>query len=93
MSVVVATAYMEEAERFDWLVAMDAGKILATGTPAELKARSGAQSVEDAFISLLPAWRRAGHRTFQIPPRQIIDDASRSSWRAASPADLVISPR
>ncbi len=74
MSVVVATAYMEEAERFDWLVAMDAGKILATGTPAELKARSGAQRVEDAFISLLPAWRRAGHRTFQIPPRQIIDD-------------------
>ena len=38
MSVVVATAYMEEAERFDWLVAMDAGKILAAGAPAELKA-------------------------------------------------------
>ena len=34
MSVIVATAYMEEAERFDWLVAMDAGKVLATGTPA-----------------------------------------------------------
>ena len=41
MSVVVATAYMEEAERFDWLVAMNAGKILATGTPAELKVRPG----------------------------------------------------
>ena len=38
MSVVVATAYMEEAERFDWLVAMNAGKVLATGSPAELKA-------------------------------------------------------
>ena len=38
MSVLVATAYMEEAERFDWLVAMNAGKVLATGTPAELKA-------------------------------------------------------
>ncbi|MCB2627738.1 ATP-binding cassette domain-containing protein, partial [Listeria monocytogenes] len=31
MSVLVATAYMEEAERFDWLVAMDDGKVLATG--------------------------------------------------------------
>jgi ABC-type multidrug transport system ATPase subunit len=31
MSVVVATAYMEEAERFDWIVAMDAGKLLAMG--------------------------------------------------------------
>ena len=33
MSVVVATAYMEEAERFDWLVAMNAGRVLAAGTP------------------------------------------------------------
>jgi ribosome-dependent ATPase len=38
MSVIVATAYMEEAERFDWLVAMDAGKVLATGTPANCTA-------------------------------------------------------
>ena len=34
MSVMVATAYMEEAERFDWLVAMNAGRVLATGSPA-----------------------------------------------------------
>ncbi len=31
MSVLVATAYMEEAERFDWLVAMSAGRVLTTG--------------------------------------------------------------
>ena len=31
MSVLVATAYMDEAERFDWLVAMDAGRVLAAG--------------------------------------------------------------
>ncbi len=41
MSVLVATAYMDEAQRFDWLVAMDDGKVLATGTPAELLARTG----------------------------------------------------
>src|SRR5580698_5858786 len=34
MSVLVATAYMEEA-RFDWLVAMNAGKVLGTGTSAD----------------------------------------------------------
>ena len=39
MSVLVATAYMEEAERFDWLIAMNGGKILATGSPAGLKAQ------------------------------------------------------
>ena len=40
--MVVATAYMEEAERFEWLAAMNAGKVLATGSPAELKAKTGA---------------------------------------------------
>ncbi|SUC46958.1 Uncharacterized ABC transporter ATP-binding protein YbhF [Providencia stuartii] len=40
MSVLVATAYMEEAERFDWLVAMDDGKVMATGHASELKAQN-----------------------------------------------------
>jgi ribosome-dependent ATPase len=73
MSVIVATAYMEEAERFDWLVAMDAGKILATGSPAELKAGTGAKTVEDAFIALLPDQQQGGHHALQIPPRRIFD--------------------
>jgi ribosome-dependent ATPase len=73
MSVIVATAYMEEAERFDWLAAMDAGKILAIGSPAELKAGSCAATVEDAFIALLPEQQRGGHQRLQIPPRRIVD--------------------
>ncbi|CCE01651.1 ribosome-associated ATPase/putative transporter RbbA [Bradyrhizobium sp. STM 3809] len=54
MSVIVATAYMEEAGRFDWLIAMNEGRILATGTPAELKAQTCAETIEEAFIALLP---------------------------------------
>src|ERR1035437_9318022 len=50
MSVIVATAYMEEAERFDWLVAMDAGKVLAIGTPDELRTNSHSETLEAAFI-------------------------------------------
>jgi ribosome-dependent ATPase len=73
MSVIVATAYMEEAERFDWLAAMNAGKVLATGSPAELKAKAGAATVEDAFIALLPE-QPGGRRRLQIPPRRIIDN-------------------
>lgn len=68
MSVIVATAYMEEAERFDWLIAMDAGRVLATGTPAELHAMSGTDSLEAAFIALLPEDRRRGHHAVTIPP-------------------------
>ena len=68
MSVMVATAYMDEASRFDWLVAMDAGRILATGTPQELYARTGTQSLEAAFIALLPEEKRRGHVAVTIPP-------------------------
>jgi ribosome-dependent ATPase len=74
MSVIVATAYMEEAERFDWLAAMNAGKVLATGSPAELKTRAGAATVEEAFIALLPE-QPGGRHGLQIPPRRIFDAA------------------
>ena len=66
MSVVVATGYMEEARRFDWLVAMDAGRVLATGAPAELLARTGCSTLEQAFIALLPEAQGAGYRPVEI---------------------------
>ncbi|MBY0368437.1 MAG: ribosome-associated ATPase/putative transporter RbbA [Burkholderiaceae bacterium] len=73
MSVIVATAYMEEAEAFDWLVAMDAGRVLATGTPAEL--RGAHASLEQAFIALLPEEKRRGHREVVVPPLAAEADA------------------
>lgn len=69
MSVVVATAYMEEAEQFDWLAAMDSGCIIATGTPAELQERTGAKSLEAAFVSLLPEAKKRAHIEVKITPR------------------------
>ncbi|MBL9084225.1 MAG: ribosome-associated ATPase/putative transporter RbbA [Planctomycetales bacterium] len=74
MSVLVATAYMEEAEEFDRLVAMDAGRVLDTGSPEELLARTGAASMESAFIALLPEEKRRSHRIVEIPPRDESDD-------------------
>ncbi len=70
MSVLVATAYMEEAERFDWLVAMDGGRVIGTGTPAELRAQTGQKTLDGAFIALLPEERRQTHHALVIPPRQ-----------------------
>ncbi len=74
MSVLVATAYMDEAQRFDWIVSMDAGRVLATGTPAELLARTGSDSLEAAFIRLLPEEKRRGHEPVTIPPLQAGDE-------------------
>ncbi len=68
MSVVVATAYMGEAERFDRLVAMHAGRVLAEGTPAELRARTGAATLEQAFIALLPEAKRSQHQPVALAP-------------------------
>ncbi|MHA1564914.1 MAG: ATP-binding cassette domain-containing protein, partial [Alphaproteobacteria bacterium] len=68
MSVLVSTAYMEEAERFDWLVAMDAGRVLETGTPPEILERTGAATLEAAFIALLPEEKRGGHHELVVPP-------------------------
>jgi ribosome-dependent ATPase len=72
MSVIVATAYMEEAERFDSLIAMNGGRVLATGSPSDLKRDTRSKSVEEAFIALLPEEMRAGHKALVIPPRLVI---------------------
>ena len=69
MSVVISTAYMDEAQQWDWIVAMDAGKVLATGTPAELMKRTGTSDLEKCFIALLPEEKRMGHTELTIPPR------------------------
>ena len=68
MSVIVATAYMDEAQRFDWLAAIDDGKVLATGTPKELLEKTNSPNLEEAFIRLLPEEKKRGHQAVVIPP-------------------------
>jgi len=51
-TVFVTTHYMDEAEYCDRISIMVDGKIAALGTPAELKERFGADSVDDVFVRL-----------------------------------------
>lgn len=69
LSLIVATANMDEAEGFDWLVVLDSGKVLSTGAPADIRARTGSERLEEAFIELLPEAKRRGYRKLDIPPR------------------------
>ncbi len=75
MSVLVATAYMDETMGFDWLVAMNAGQVLATGSPQQLLARTGALELDTAFVRLLPESEGKTHQPLQIPPLELDDQS------------------
>ncbi len=74
MSVLVATAYMDEASRFDWLAAMDDGKVIAHGTLKEILTRANKTTLDDAFIALLPPEKRALHQEVIVRPRAETED-------------------
>lgn len=65
MSVIVATAYMQEAQLFDSIVAMDDGKILSFTTPKELLKQTATKDIDAAFIALLPQEKRLKHKELQ----------------------------
>ena len=74
MSVIVATAYMDEASRFDWLAGMDDGKVIAHGAPKEILDRAKKSTLDDAFIALLPPEKRGQHQEVIVRPRAESDD-------------------
>jgi ribosome-dependent ATPase len=75
MSVIVATAYMDEARGFQWLIAMNAGKVLDIGTPESLMKRTETESLDAAFIALLPEALRRGHRPVTLAPMTVEHNA------------------
>ena len=65
VTVIVTTHFMEEAEYCDRVVIMDAGRVLAQGTPAEVRRRAPpgpgqTPTMEDAFIAIVEEARRPG---------------------------------
>ena len=82
MSVVVATAYMEEAERFDWLVAMNAGRVAGGRAPGGTQARDRTRTHRGRLhrSAAGAAARRAPARSTSRPAHRRM--ASRSSRRA-----------
>jgi ABC-2 type transport system ATP-binding protein len=51
MTVLLTTHYLEEADRLsDWVAIVDSGRVVATGTPAELKEQAGAATLDDVYL-------------------------------------------
>jgi ABC-2 type transport system ATP-binding protein len=77
-TVVLTTHYIEEAERLcDRVAIIDEGKIIAMGTPRELKQRSKAQSLIQIVCGQplqpgsLPVWQEAVETTLQGDGREL----------------------
>ncbi len=73
MTVIVATAYMEEAERFEYLIAMNAGRVLVMDHTEAVLARTPHGTLEAAYIQLLPPEDRGGDAPLIVPPRATHD--------------------
>lgn len=52
-AILVSSHVMDEADRCDRIALLRRGRLLATGTPEELRERTGTASVEDAFLALV----------------------------------------
>ena len=68
MTVIVATAYIDEAEQFKHLLAMDAGHLLANEPTQAVMQRLGAATLEDAYIKLLPQDKQDNAADLVLPP-------------------------
>ncbi len=53
IGLIVSSHVMDEARRCDRLLLMREGRLLASGSPAEITARTGTSEIEDAFLALV----------------------------------------
>ena len=68
MTVIVATAYIEEAQRFERLLAMDAGSLLENKPTADVLADYGTDVLEEAYVKMLPPEKQQGSGGLDITP-------------------------
>ncbi|MFG0324267.1 ribosome-associated ATPase/putative transporter RbbA [Pseudomonas sp. zjy_15] len=72
LTLLVATAYMEEAEQFEHCLMLDGGRLLAAGPSHELAAVTPSGKLDDAFTHYQGAGKTQ-HQPLAIPPRQATD--------------------
>lgn len=81
MTVIVATAYIEEAQRFERLLAMDAGRLLENKPTAAVLADYGTDVLEEAYVKMLPPEKQQGSGGLDITPF-VPDPAAPSAMEA-----------
>jgi ABC-2 type transport system ATP-binding protein len=69
VTIFLTTQYLEEADQLAHTVGLlDGGRLVAEGTPAELKAQAGGQTLDDVFLAL------TGHAATPQTDEELTDD-------------------
>ncbi|ROL67350.1 ribosome-associated ATPase/putative transporter RbbA [Pseudomonas vranovensis] len=68
LTLLVATAYMEEAEQFEHCLMLDRGRLIAAGLSEELAAATASHKLDDAFTHFQGDSQRS-QQPLVIPPR------------------------
>lgn len=87
LTVVVATAYMEEAEPFDDLVLLDRGRVLARGAAKELCRKTASPSLEGAYARLLEEVGRESAAPAPLSPARSHENRTAPRRGVAEPED------
>jgi ABC-2 type transport system ATP-binding protein len=60
VTILLATAYLDEAERCRRIALMHRGKLLRSGSPADIKKEHGSATLQEAFLSVISEYERGG---------------------------------
>lgn len=89
VTIIITTHFMEEAEYCDRIAIQDAGRMLALGTPAQVRAQAGGNGSADMNAAFIVIVEQARRRTSGSLPRDTSgpDTADSASGRPATEAD------
>ncbi|KES09301.1 ABC-type multidrug transport system, ATPase component [Snodgrassella alvi SCGC AB-598-O02] len=75
MTVIVATAYFDEAKRFEYLLAMDDGRLIVNAPTQQVLDDTHTDTLEEAYVKLLPPTKQDKGGALQLTPFVAEEDA------------------
>jgi ribosome-dependent ATPase len=68
MTVIVATAYFDEAKRFEYLLAMDDGRLIVNAPTQQVLEETHTDTLEQAYVKMLPESKQDKAGSLQLTP-------------------------
>ncbi|WP_239364978.1 ribosome-associated ATPase/putative transporter RbbA [Snodgrassella communis] len=68
MTVIVATAYFDEAKRFEYLLAMDDGRLIVNAPTQQVLEETHTDTLEQAYVKMLPESKQDKAGSLKLTP-------------------------